>query len=398
MKKLVLFLTVVCTLGFATVASADNFSDPQGDSGSAPDMITINVGVTTDSRFVFDIHDANRFLPAVDPNQSFLLGDDGYAIYLDMDRDPGTGDPDNRGTEYRLVLLSGSPPTVTLSSWAKADGWVNTGASPVFGFVQGLPVPLVVVNAIDIGEPRAFNLWLLSGNETGRDADFAPDNGTYSFRFTPRCSDGEDNDSPPDNSIDREDPGCMDGYDNDETNPDVIPVCADGIDNDNDGALDYPDDPGCEARGNGSENENPGCTIEGDIEDNTIDGTEFDDGICSFPGNDIIRALEGNDLVLAGDGRDRVNAGRGNDIVKGGDGKDRLAGKNGKDRLVGGDGRDRIRAGKGKDRLVGKKGNDRFWAIADGKRDVIKCGRGHRDRVLAWEPFVDVLRKCEILG
>ena len=62
----------------------------------------------------------------------------------------------------------------------------------------------------------------------------------------PQCLDGFDNDG--DGAIDYpNDPGCESADDTDETNPAKAPLCSDGIDNDNDGLIDYPNDPGCES-------------------------------------------------------------------------------------------------------------------------------------------------------
>ncbi len=63
----------------------------------------------------------------------------------------------------------------------------------------------------------------------------------------PRCSDGVDNDA--DNFIDLEDLGCGGPEDDDETDPEDIPECANGVDDDEDGLVDWPEDPGCETRG-----------------------------------------------------------------------------------------------------------------------------------------------------
>ena len=52
-----------------------------------------------------------------------------------------------------------------------------------------------------------------------------------------------------DGLIDLDDPGCTQGLDDSENDPPELPECADGIDNDEDGAIDYPDDPNCDAAG-----------------------------------------------------------------------------------------------------------------------------------------------------
>jgi hypothetical protein len=62
------------------------------------------------------------------------------------------------------------------------------------------------------------------------------------------CSDGIDNDSPPDGKVDYpNDPGCVDTADDTEADPTTPPVCSDGVDNEPDGLTDYPADYGCAA-------------------------------------------------------------------------------------------------------------------------------------------------------
>jgi len=83
------------------------------------------------------------------------------------------------------------------------------------------------------------------------------------------CNDGVDNDG--DGAVDfPDDPGCSSALDSDETD---IPQCGDGIDNDGDGAVDYPNDPGCSSYVDNDESGLPAC---GDGVDNDGDGaTDF---------------------------------------------------------------------------------------------------------------------------
>jgi large repetitive protein len=71
------------------------------------------------------------------------------------------------------------------------------------------------------------------------------------------CSDGVDDDMPPDGKLDYpDDPGCTSPDDDDETDtcPGAgCPECADGMDNDSDGHIDYPDDTTCTSASSASE-------------------------------------------------------------------------------------------------------------------------------------------------
>ena len=95
----------------------------------------------------------------------------------------------------------------------------------------------------------------------------------------PRCADGVDNDF--DGSIDLQDIGCLDGGDDDEADPDGdVPLCGNEIDDDLDDLADWPDDPGCQARGDLTEDQ--GCRP--DVEtpliprNGTVRGATAEDG------------------------------------------------------------------------------------------------------------------------
>ena len=94
----------------------------------------------------------------------------------------------------------------------------------------------------------------------------------------PRCSDGVDNEG--DGQIDLQDVGCLGPEDDDETDPDEIPACGNGVDDDEDDMADWPDDPGCRARGDLAEDQS--CRLEVEpllIEANgTVVGSTAEDG------------------------------------------------------------------------------------------------------------------------
>lgn len=95
---------------------------------------------------------------------------------------------------------------------------------------------------------------------------------------------------------------------------------------------------------------------------------------CAIPGS---RACQ---FKVFGTRRaDRLLGGPFGDRLVGRGGRDRLSGRRGDDCLSGGRGADRLYGGGGVDRLRGGPGGDMIRA-RDGKRDVVRCGRGH-DRV-----------------
>jgi len=121
-------------------------------------------------------------------------------------------------------------------------------------------------------------------------------------------------------------------------------------------------------------------------------GTRAGDRILGGAGDDILHGNGGSDCLYGQDGRDVLFGGSGDDLLEGGDGADVLVGGRGRDQLNGGDGDDLLRGGPGSDRLDGGRGDDRILA-ADGRRDVIACGKG-RDRVTA-DRVDRVQRSCE---
>ncbi|MFZ2298865.1 MAG: type I secretion C-terminal target domain-containing protein, partial [Aquabacterium sp.] len=89
----------------------------------------------------------------------------------------------------------------------------------------------------------------------------------------------------------------------------------------------------------------------------TIVGTNSNDLLRGYAGNDIINAGTGDDIAYGGAGTDTLNGEAGNDVLYGGIGNDALNGGLGHDILVG---------GKGSDTLTGGAGNDVFrWDFSD---------------------------------
>jgi serralysin len=127
-----------------------------------------------------------------------------------------------------------------------------------------------------------------------------------------------------------------------------------------------------------------GSTIIGIEPPNRLNGTEQDDIILTFGGNDLIDAKGGNDLVIsgggndtvvAGTGNDQVYAGSGNDVVAGGDGDDRIFGGKGADLLDGGAGNDLVSGDRGNDTVLGGTGNDSVYGGQDS--DIVGGGEGN---------------------
>ncbi len=144
----------------------------------------------------------------------------------------------------------------------------------------------------------------------------------------------------------------------------------------------------------------------GDLEASTLGdrmkGGPKSDSFFGLAGDDCLDGAGAGDELAGGKGVDRLGGGKGPDALNGGDGDDRLAGGPGKDELVGGAGADALAGGAGRDRLVGGSGRDRLLggggddklSARDGKRDVVRCGRGS-DR--AEVDAKDRVSDCEVV-
>ena len=134
---------------------------------------------------------------------------------------------------------------------------------------------------------------------------------------------------------------------------------------------------------------------------NTKRGTGRGEVIRGTRGGDRIRALGGRDRLFGFAAADCLFGGRGGDRLHGGKGADRLQGQRGADRLWGAAGADQLRGNGGRDVLIGGGGRDLLLGgldhdllrAAGGGRDIVRCGRGRRDRAVVDRR--DRVRGCE---
>jgi Ca2+-binding RTX toxin-like protein len=98
---------------------------------------------------------------------------------------------------------------------------------------------------------------------------------------------------------------------------------------------------------------------------------DFGAGVNPFRDTgDSFRGSELNDLIETFSGNDTAHGGAGNDNLNGNAGNDRLFGEAGNDSLFGGDGNDRLDGGAGNDRMEGGRGNDHY--MVDSAQDRIQ--------------------------
>jgi Ca2+-binding RTX toxin-like protein len=98
--------------------------------------------------------------------------------------------------------------------------------------------------------------------------------------------------------------------------------------------------------------------ILGGPEDDVVNGTNGNDLIRTFLGNDEIDGNGGNDDIRAGEGNDLVFGGAGLDFIRGGAGDDVIYGEEGVDRIISDSGNDYVDGGSGADVIRGSAGTD----------------------------------------
>jgi hypothetical protein len=151
---------------------ASTFTDPAGDSGTAPDITTVVVDADAAGTIVLAITTAN---------QADLAADGVLDIVFDADRNGSTGSPS--GGEYRLLIF-GQDKTFDFLHW---DGtqWADASAASL-KIVHAPNIFGIVINKSDLGGTGAFDFYVVGvqlaadGSVTARDD--APDgSGVWTF-------------------------------------------------------------------------------------------------------------------------------------------------------------------------------------------------------------------------
>lgn len=171
----VLAVSILAFLVLAGPATAaTSFTDPTGDSGTAPDIGRVTVSNFADGGVLFEIAVPNR--PTWEGSESVLW------IVIDADRNPATGEG---GAEF-LLQLDGASNSISYARWNGSEyedmpegtfaaGYENAAAS-------------IAVTAASLGGVAAFDFWLLAWDgEYAEDVpqDVAPDGKSiWSYRLT----------------------------------------------------------------------------------------------------------------------------------------------------------------------------------------------------------------------
>lgn len=155
-----------------TAPGRAGFADGSGDGKGAPDIVDVGVSNDANGQIAFDV--------AV-PGSAELAPDEGFALLIDADENPGTGAPNSEGSEV-LIVLDGESKTWGLLKW---NGTSFAGAPAPTAMVQYGNGPLISVNRSDLGVNAGLNFWVYSVKGEGDAAlfDDAPDRGTWNYKL-----------------------------------------------------------------------------------------------------------------------------------------------------------------------------------------------------------------------
>lgn len=200
-------LLSTCAVGFAVAAAAAAGASPafasnpisyaaadnSPDTPGAPDITSVIVSDTTQGLITFQLN----FAPGTE--QQTL---DSYAVYIDTDQNPTTGDPTGAGTDF-LLEYDGTPGGgIGLYKWDGKSAYQFVSSASLKGNFSG-DSQYFVIAASELGIVDGFNFNVAaavgSDPSTSSQTDFVPENGTnfhYSLQskavVTLKVSDWED--------------------------------------------------------------------------------------------------------------------------------------------------------------------------------------------------------------
>jgi hypothetical protein len=160
-------MMIIGLVAAAPAGATGKYTDPSGDSGSAPDITGVTVSSDKSSgQIIFQISGSN------------LSSSDNFPTFLDIDSDanPVTGDIVDGGADYSFgVDQSG----YGFWHWNGSD-WIDTSYSTVQVFVNSGGV-MISVNKSEIGNPTDFNFSVTTIDIANKKFDSAPDDGNYNY-------------------------------------------------------------------------------------------------------------------------------------------------------------------------------------------------------------------------
>ena len=177
MRTLTVLAAVALSAVAASSAGAVNappvpFTDPTGDSGTAPDVTGISV--TNDDRgvYTFTITFATPYASS-----------DIVAIFIDSDKNTATGNPKELGADY-LFYDDFSVHQIQLASWQSGTWQTTTGSTTGVVVAPDGKTVTMTINKSDLGNAAGFNFFVLSSDGTfdvGHTDDAPSGAGTFAY-------------------------------------------------------------------------------------------------------------------------------------------------------------------------------------------------------------------------
>ena len=160
---------LTAALTFVPAASSGTYTDPQGDSGTAGDLVSVTVaGDKASGQLLFRITGTNIVSSETIP----------LILEIDSDANPLTGDITLNGSDYEFDVDNAS---YGFFHWNGSD-WVATPDLSV-QVSGGTSQILISVNRSELGNTSLFNFFAVSFNTVDRAFDDAPNQGAFNFSF-----------------------------------------------------------------------------------------------------------------------------------------------------------------------------------------------------------------------
>jgi hypothetical protein len=173
----IVFLSLIAALmlvGVAGAANSASFSDPAGDSGSAPDITNVSITSDDSGMLTFQVTLGNR--------STTLNSDDGVFVNLDLDQNPDTGSV-SYGTEAALGLEGAKTVFLRPDSAGRDMTDATPPASLQGSFSAGVATFSVSASDLGLSPTGGFNVWVHTENDsTGEEA---PDIRTINYQLVP---------------------------------------------------------------------------------------------------------------------------------------------------------------------------------------------------------------------
>jgi hypothetical protein len=163
MKRLLVLTTIVAAFAIPAGAAraADSYTDPAGDSKTAPDVRQVSLTDNGNGTVGVAI-DLDADIPA---GSSVLMG-------INADRDMSTGA--HCGCDY---MVAADDEGLVLAKWVETD-WADFLHQPLDPEENGGHITFTLTLA-DLGGTKAFDFWV--ARLRGDDTDYAPEDGVFTF-------------------------------------------------------------------------------------------------------------------------------------------------------------------------------------------------------------------------